>query len=134
VSLTKDVPSTPSLVKAAEHSLCQEVTDFNLLENPVPRILGIDDEFVPNTLFDLSHMPLFVIEHFIIALNPDGPKSNAPKEVPILTNFAVFSREPFPKKCLLPVEATIITGSNSTKFVHNESGPSPSLPCLNTIP
>jgi hypothetical protein len=58
VSPTKDIPSTPSLVEAAEHGLCREVTDFILLENLVPRIFGIDDEFVPNTLFDFFSFSL----------------------------------------------------------------------------
>lgn len=118
VSPTEDVPSTPSSVETTEDGLGREVTNFNLLKHPVPRSFDINDKFIPNALFDLSHMPLFLVEHFIIMFNPDGPKGNAPQEVPNLTHFAIFPGEPFPNKCLLPVEAIVVAGSNPAEFMH----------------
>jgi hypothetical protein len=49
-----------------------EATNLDLLNHPFPRHLGIHDEFIPNAVFDLRLMPLFV-EDFIIAFDPNGP-------------------------------------------------------------
>ena len=61
-------------------------------------------------------------------------KINAPKEVPNFDIFAIFLRNPFPEDDLFPIKAVIIAGLDPTKFVHNEHGPSPRPPSLNTIP
>ena len=75
-----------------------------------------------------------MVEHFIVMFDPDGPQRNAPKEVVNLNTFAVLFGNPFSKKCLFPLEALIIANSYPTKFIHNESGPSPCSPSLNVVP
>ena len=54
--------------------------------------------------------------------------------MPNFNLFAIFSGNPFPKQCLLPAEAIVVTVSNPIEFMHNEHGPSPSAPSLNVVP
>ena len=68
-----DVPSTPRLVKTLEQGHSGEGTNLDLLNHPFPRHLGIHDEFIPNVVFDLRLMSLFVVEDFIIAFDPNAP-------------------------------------------------------------
>ena len=75
-----------------------------------------------------------MVKNSIIAFNPDGPKSNASKEVPNLNHFSVFFGNPFPKNNFFPVEAIMVAHANPTKFMHDEGSPSPSSPSLNAIP
>jgi hypothetical protein len=84
---TKNIPSTPSIVKTPEHCRCGEAANLDLFDHLFPRNLGVDNEFIPNAMFDPRFMPLFMVEDFVIAFNPIGPKSNAPKEVP---NFNIL--------------------------------------------
>lgn len=62
-----------------EHGYSREITNLNLFEHPFPSRLGMDDEFIPNAMFDLRIMPMFVTKHFVIPLDPNGPQCNAPK-------------------------------------------------------
>jgi hypothetical protein len=66
----------------------KKATNLNLFDNPLPNHFGIDDKVVPNLVFDLGFVPLFVVEHFIVPFDPNGPEGNASKEVP---NFNLFS-------------------------------------------
>ena len=70
------------------------------------------NELIPNLLFDLSLKPLFVVEHLVIAFNPNSPQCNASKKMPNLDPFAIFIRNPFLKNDLLLVEAIIVARSN----------------------
>jgi hypothetical protein len=56
-----------------EHGRDREAANINLFDNPIPRRFGVDDEFIPHAVLDLGLMPLFMIEHFVVALNLDGP-------------------------------------------------------------
>lgn len=78
-------------------------------------------------------MPLFMIEHPIILLNPYRPKSNSSKEVPNLNLLDKLLRNSFPKEGLLPVKV-IVARSSPTKLMHDEGGPPLSMPHLNEIP
>ena len=97
------------------------------------RRFGINDELVLNTMLNLRHVPLFLVKHFVIPFNSNGPKSNAPKKVPNFHHFAIFFGNPFPKNCLLPLEDVIIANSYLAKFMHDVRGPSPSSPSLNVV-
>ena len=131
---TKNIPSAPGFVKTLEHGYRREAANLNLLNDPIPRLFGVNDELIPIPMLDLRLVPLFMIEHFVIMLNPNGPKRNAPKEVPSFNLFAVFFGNPFPNQCLLPIEAIIIASSNPTKFTHNRYSPSPWPPRFDAIP
>jgi hypothetical protein len=54
----------------------KEVVDLNLLEQLFPCRLGVNDECILDTMFALRFMPLFMVEHFVVAFNPNGPKHN----------------------------------------------------------
>ena len=71
---TKDIPISPRLVKALEHSFSQEDANLNLLNYAFPCCLGVHDEIIPDNVFNLRLMPLFMTEHLVIELNPDCPK------------------------------------------------------------
>jgi hypothetical protein len=131
---TKNIHSAPGFVKTLEHGCCRGAANLNLLNHPIPRLFGVDDELIPNTILDVRLVPLFMIEHFVIMLDPDGPKRNAPKEVPSFNLFAVFIGNPFSNQCLLSIEAIIIASSNPAKFMHNRHGPFPRPPYLNATP
>lgn len=82
---TKDVPRTPRAIKLLEHGHCKKTTNLDMFDHLVPSRLGIHDEFIPNSELDLRFVPLFTVEHFVIALN--GTKRDAPKEVPDFNLF-----------------------------------------------
>jgi hypothetical protein len=83
VSPTKDIPSTPRLVEILEQSRSKEAANLNFLIYMFSCRLGVNDEFIPNIVFDLRLVPLFMVEHFVVAFNPNGPKCNTAKKVPI---------------------------------------------------
>jgi hypothetical protein len=85
-------------------------------------------------VLDLSHVPMFMIEHAVIPFNLDGPKDNAPEEVPNLKLFTISPRKPFSEHCMLPIVVIIITTSNTAKFMHDKGGPSSCSPSLNAVP
>ena len=84
-------------------------------------------------MFNPSFMPLFMVKNLVVALDPNGPKSNAPKKMPNLTFGPVLPRDPFPEKSLLLIETIEVVRPNPAKFLHNIGGPPPSLSCLNAI-
>jgi hypothetical protein len=71
------------------HSLGKEVVDLDLLNHPLPSRLGIRDEFILDAVFDFRLVPLLVVEHFFIALDPNGPEHDAPKKMP---NYNLFAK------------------------------------------
>ena len=83
--------------------------------------MDIDDEFIPNLVFDFRDVLLFLIKTIVVAFNPNGLKCDTFKEVPNVNFLAIFFRNPFPKQNLFPIETIVVTGSHSTKFVHDES-------------
>lgn len=131
---TKNIPSTSSFVKPLEHGHRREATNLNLFEYPFPSRLRIDDNFIPHAVFDLRFMSMFVIENFVITLNPNDPQCNASKEVPNFDLFPILIGNPFPKNGLLPVKTVIIARSESTKLMRTVSGPSPRPLGLDAIP
>ena len=62
------------MVKTLEHGYNGEATDLNMFDDLFPHRLGVNDEFISNTVLDLRLMPVFMVEHFVVALNPNGPK------------------------------------------------------------
>ena len=88
--LAKDIPSTPYLVKTLQHGRNIEVVNLNLFDHMFMCRLGIDNEFNPNAVLDLRLMPLLMVEHFVIALNPNGPKCDPSKKVSSFDIFAYF--------------------------------------------
>jgi hypothetical protein len=97
VSPTKNIPSAPSFVKALEHGHRGETANLDLFNHPVPSCIGVHDEFIPNPMLDFRLVPFFMIEHFVIVFDPNGPKRNTPKEVPNRNLFAIFFWESFPQ-------------------------------------
>ena len=108
--------------------------DFNLINHLFPNDLPIDNKIVPILVFDLGLMPMFMVEHLIIAFNPNTLKSNSPWKVPDFKLFAVLFGNSYPKQRLFPIEAIIVANSSSTKFMHNEGSPSPCPPSLDAVP
>ena len=80
-------------------------------------------------------MPLFLVKHLVITLNPNSSKGNATKKVPNLSLFDKLLRNFFsPKESTFPMITIIVANSNPTKFMHNAGGPPPNPPRLNAIP
>ena len=75
-----------------------------------------------------------MVKHFVIAFNPNGPKSNASKKVPNFDLRATLLGEPFPKERLFPIEGIVVARTNPTKFMHDVGGPPPCPPSLDAIP
>ena len=91
------------MVKTFKHGHSGEGTNLTLVDHPFPRRLGVDDEFIPNLMFDLGLVPLFMVENMSIAFDPNGPKHDATKEMPNFDLLAKFLRNPLPKQGLLLV-------------------------------
>lgn len=79
---TKNIPISPSTVKALEHGRNKEIANFVLFDHPFPRHLGVHDEFILNAMLDFRLMPLVTVDNFVIAFNLNGPKCDTLKEVP----------------------------------------------------
>lgn len=124
------VPSSPSFIEALEYGHCKEATNLSFSQHTFPSRLGVNDEFIPNQMLDLSFMPLFVVVPF----NPNGSKCNAPQKVPNFDHFTVFLRNSFSKQKLLPIKIVIVTSSSPTQFMHNTCGPFPCPSGLSAIP
>jgi hypothetical protein len=90
------------------------MTNLNKLEYPLPCRVGVHDEGIPNARLHLRLMPLFLVEHLVVPLHPNGPKGNPTKEMPNFNHLAEFIRDPFTEDGLLPIEAIKVTGPNST--------------------
>jgi hypothetical protein len=90
VPSTKDIPSSPSPIKALEHGQSRETTNLNLFNYPLPSHFSIKDEAIPNLMFDLRDMPLFMIENFIVTFDPNGPHSNPPEEMRVFFCFSIY--------------------------------------------
>ena len=58
--------------------------NFNLFKHPIPCCPSVHDEFIPDVMLDFGFLPLFVIEHLVIALDSNSPKCKVPKDVPNL--------------------------------------------------
>lgn len=91
-----------------------------MLDHPLPCCHGINEQFIPNAVVDLSLVLLFTIKHFIIALNPNNPQCNASKKVLNLYHLAKSLKNFLTKHDLFQFEADIIPYSNSTQFMHDE--------------
>ena len=124
---TKDTPSPPGIVKALEHSCHWKHANPNLFHHTIPSRFSIYNEFIPNHVFNLWIVPLYLVEHFVILFDLDGPKCDASKKVPNLNFWAIFTWKPLSEQLLFPVKTIIVTGPNSTKFLHDERRPPPTL-------
>lgn len=91
-----------------------------MFEHLVPSRLCIKNELIPNAMFHLRFMPLFVNERFVIPFYPNGPNDNTYKKVP---NYGLFL-----------IKTIIIVRTNSTKYMQNVCCPKPSPTSLYAIP
>ena len=101
----------PSFVEAFEVGSGQIVVNLHILNDPLPYELAIQNEVIPNEVFDLRFMSLLLVEHPIISLNPNSQKSNAPAKVPNLHFLDKLLWSPAPKKGLFPMETIILTST-----------------------
>ena len=85
-------------------------------------------------MFNLGLVPLFLIEHPIIALNPNHPKHYVMMEVPNLDSLNKALRYHFPKENLFSMEIVVVACSNPTKLMHDEGHPPPCSLGLDAIP
>ena len=108
-------------------------TTLDLLNHPFPRCLSVQDEFILDVMFDPRVMPLFMVEDFVIMLDPNGPQSDATKEMPNFDLFEEFLPNLFPKHSLFPMKAIVVASPHPAQLMHDKHGPSPSPPCLNAI-
>ena len=69
-SSIEDIPCASCLVKTLEHGHNIVVVNIDMLDHSFPCRLGVDDEFIPNTMFDLRFTSLFKVKHFVIVFNP----------------------------------------------------------------
>lgn len=62
-------------------------------QGTLPRPFPIHDALIPNKVFILKHMPLFIRKNPVIPLNASGSKSNTLEETPNLrTNIQFKSK------------------------------------------
>ena len=127
MSPSKNLPSILSPIKTIENGHGQRPTNFKKFENSLRSPVGIHEKFVPNVGLHLGFMPLLLVEHLVVPLHPNGPKSNISEEMPNFDHLAEFVRDPFTKNCLFSIETIKVAGSNSAQFVHNIGGPPPNL-------
>lgn len=59
-------------------------------------------------MFDIRLVPLFLVKHPIITLNPKSPKNNATKEVPNLPFLGELLRNSLPKNVWTPHNSCIM--------------------------
>lgn len=86
-----DIPSVPHSVEPLEHGRNGEVVNLNWFDHPFLRRLGINVELIPNTVLDDGSVPSFMVEHFAVVLNLNGPERVDPKEVSKYCIFFVVS-------------------------------------------
>ena len=72
------------MVKPFKESFDLVGTNLHIFDYPGPSHLGIHNEVITNKVFNLRFMPLFLVEHPIIAFNPNRPKHDVVNEVPNL--------------------------------------------------
>ena len=65
---TNDISSTPSFIGAFKEAFSWEGTNFNKFDHLIPSNLGVQDEVIPNEVFDFRLMPMFLIEHPVVTL------------------------------------------------------------------
>lgn len=75
-----------------------------------------------------------MVANFVIAFDPNGPQSDVTKEVPSFNLFAKFLPNACPKHSLFPMKIIGVASPHPAHLMHDECGPSPNPPCLNTIP
>ena len=63
-----------------------------MLEKAFPCHIGIQDALVPNVMLHPRFVPLLVVKNHVDTLNPNGPKSDASKEVPNFDLRAILPR------------------------------------------
>ena len=68
----EDVPSTSCLVKAFIEGFYQKYSNLNKVNHPLSIYLGIQNMVILNEVFDLRFMPLFLVKHLVITLNPNN--------------------------------------------------------------
>lgn len=73
-----------------------------LFEGLFPCYLTIDNAFIPNEKFHLVVMTLFLLKHFIIPFNANGPKSNAMEKVPTFQPNFVFLMDVMAEDAIFP--------------------------------
>ena len=105
----ENLPSTPSLVKAMNDGRRREPTNFNLFDHLLPSYMSIHAKLIPNPKRNLELMPLFMTEHLVVPFHPNGPKSDASKEVPNFNHLAKLKRNSPSKQSLLPVKAASLS-------------------------
>ena len=62
-------------------------TCFNKVGHPIPSLLNLHNEIVPNEVFNLHFMPMAMVDHLVIPSNPNGPHGGAMHKVPNLITF-----------------------------------------------
>ena len=112
VPSTKHIPTSPGFVEALKHGRRREAANLNVFKDLFPRRFDVNDEFVTNPLLDLRLIPLFMVKHFVITLDPNDPERGASKEVPNFDHFAILFGNSFPEQNLLPIEHEEMKGEN----------------------
>lgn len=92
----KDFPCPPSFCRTFREGFGQVSTNLDKFNHPSPNNLGIHNEVIPNKVFNLGYMPLFLVEHLIVTHNSSRPRRNAMKEVPNLNFLNQVLRVHFP--------------------------------------
>ena len=85
-------------------------------------------------MFDTRFMPLFMIKNLIIVFNPNGPKGDTSKKMPIFNLGAILLEKSFPKESLFSIHIIIVVRPHPTKFMHDISNPPPRHSSLDAIP
>lgn len=83
---------------------------------------------------NLHFVPLFLVEHLIVSLNPESSKSDGMKKMPNeCSNFNLLS-DVFTKIVLHSKESPIMTSLGLIKCEHDMDGPFPCFASLEAIP
>ena len=96
------------------------------LKGTFPSHFAMKNVFIPNEIFNLVPMPLHLVEFLIIALNPNGPKSNPSQQTPNLKPLFEFLPYVFPKEVMFSVKVEFLMNSSPTQ-IHHDDEPGPLL-------
>ena len=65
-----------SLVETFEKGFGLVCANLNKLNHPSPCHLGMHDDVIPDNVFNVDFVTLFLVEHPTVMLNPNCPKHN----------------------------------------------------------
>lgn len=84
----------------------------------LPNCFGVHNEIIPNEMLNFGLMPLFLVKHIVVMLNPNCLKSNVTKKVP--KSYYFF---PGRKGGLFLIRIVKVASPNPTNIMHDKGDP-----------